>query len=72
MKSIREPVTEEMLLDFIDRYAWKRPIIDHELVNTIVNLKSNSALLYNKGHTLLKSAFPKKNSPKLNISLLKE
>ena len=28
---------------------------------SFVNLKSNSALLYNKGHNLLTSAFPPKN-----------
>ena len=44
-----------------------------------VNLKSNSALLYNKGHNELTSAFPPKSVKlikfsfkKLNISLLKE
>ena len=36
----------------------------------LVNLKSNSALLYNKGHHLLTSAFYPKNSPKLIIALI--
>ena len=40
--------------------------------NVFVNLKSNSSFLFNKGHNLLTSAFPPKNSPKLTISLLKE
>ena len=43
----------------------------NEGVNNFVDLKSNSALLYNKGHNL-KKCFDLKNSPKLNISLLKD
>ena len=32
MKSIKEPVTEDYLLEFIDRDAWRRPVVDHELM----------------------------------------
>jgi hypothetical protein len=39
MKSIREPVTEEFLLDYIDRYAWRRPIVDHDLMPPPKKLK---------------------------------
>ena len=35
--------------------------------NNFVNLKSNSALLYNKGHNLLPSAFPPKDVKLINF-----
>ena len=53
-----------------------RPAI--QITNNFVILKSNSALLYNRSHNLLASAFPPKNVKlikfqfkKLNISLQK-
>ena len=50
IKSTREPkawISQEMV----------HLILNRKLIN-FVNLKSNSALLYNEGHNLLTSAFP--------------
>ena len=52
----------------MDGWLWPN---SNEGVNNFVDLKSNSALLYNMGHNL-KNIFYLKNSPKLNISLLKD
>ena len=50
------------------KFHKKIHLLQIVIVKHFVDLKSNSALFYNKGHNLLTSAFPQKNSPKLNMN----